>query len=197
MLPLPPCSVEHLFVIVKINFVYYILVNAYFPPRSTITLNNKHFDIINDLLISYPYVKNIILVGNYNTPNLKWQFTSPSCSPTYLNLNQLSVDFLSKISFLNLSQFNTALNKNNTILNLVLSNIDNITVSKFTTPLVPCDVHHPSLLIIIPLNTYKPIDYNLFTYNFYSCNYSDIIKCSCSINWVEIFSNLNVNEVTN
>jgi hypothetical protein len=97
MLPLPPCSVQHLFVIVKINFVYYILGNTYFPPSSPITLCNIHFDIINDLLISYPYVKHVILVGNYNTPNLKWQFTSPSCSPNYLNLNQLSVNFLSKI----------------------------------------------------------------------------------------------------
>jgi hypothetical protein len=99
----------------------------------------------------------------------------------------LSVDFLSKISFLNLSQFNTVLNKNNTIFDLVLSNIDNITVSKFTTPLVPCDIHHPSLLTIIPINTYKPIDYNLFTYDFYSCNYSKIIKCSGSINWLKYF----------
>jgi hypothetical protein len=51
-LPLPPCSVKHLFVIVKINFVYYILVNTYFPPSSPIKLYNKHFDIINDLIIS-------------------------------------------------------------------------------------------------------------------------------------------------
>jgi hypothetical protein len=39
----------------------------------------------------------------------------------------------------------------------------------------------------------KPIDYNLFTYDFYLCNYSDIIKCLCSTNWVEIFLNLNIN----
>jgi hypothetical protein len=101
MLPLPPCSVEHLFIFVKINFVYYILDNAYFPHRSPITLYNKHFDIISDLLISYPYVKYVILVGDYNTPNLKWQFISPSCSPNYLNLNQLSVDFLSTIFWCN------------------------------------------------------------------------------------------------
>lgn len=143
MLPIPPCPIEHFFVIIKINFDCFILGNSYFPPRSTITLYNKHFDIINSLLISYPYVKNVILVGDYNMLVVKQQFTSSNCSPNYLNLSQLLFDVLSKISFLNLSQFNTVLNNNNTILDLVLSNRENISFSQFTAPVVPCDAYHP------------------------------------------------------
>jgi len=107
------------------------------------------------------------------------------------------LDFLSKISFLNLSQFNSVLNNYGSILDLVLSNMTNISVTQCTYPFGPCDVYHPSLFIVIPFNYYNPIEYNLCIYDFYSCYYSDITKCLGSINWLILFENLDVNRVTN
>lgn len=57
ILSVPPSPVEHVFVIVKINLTYNIIRNAYFPPRTDISIYNMHFDIINSLLLSLLYVK--------------------------------------------------------------------------------------------------------------------------------------------
>lgn len=66
-----------------------------------------------------------------------------------------------------------------------------------TSPLVPCDIFHPSLLMAIKINNCKPIEFNLCTYDFYTCNYSAIIECLGSINWLQMFENLDINDVTN
>jgi len=60
MLHILVSQIEQVFVIVKTNFDYIIIGNVYFPPRSTITLYKKYFDTINDLLISFPNIKNFI-----------------------------------------------------------------------------------------------------------------------------------------
>jgi hypothetical protein len=44
----------------------------YFTPHTDISIYNIHFDIINNLLTSFPYVKNILMVGDYNFPKLHW-----------------------------------------------------------------------------------------------------------------------------
>lgn len=166
MLPIPISPIDHIFVIVKINFNYIILGNVYFPPRSPISVYVKHVDIINVLLVSFPYVRNVIICGDYNLSNIKWQYASTGCLPNYFNISHFSSDFLSKISFLNLSQINTVLNNNGNILDLIFSNMDSISVSQFMTPLVSCDAYHPSLLMVIPFQNYKPIEYNFCTFLF-------------------------------
>jgi len=57
------------------------------------------------------------------------------------------MDFLSKISILNLSEFNTVLNNNKYILNNFFLNIDNITFFQFTALFVPCDIYQLPLTI--------------------------------------------------
>lgn len=70
LLPLPISPVEHLFVIIKINNSYIIIVNVYFLLHTDILIYNTHFNIINNLLSSFPYVNNAIMVGDYNFPKL-------------------------------------------------------------------------------------------------------------------------------
>jgi len=60
------------FVITKIDVNYIIIGNVYFSPNTDISVFNIHFDIINILLLKFPYVKNIIMVGDYN---LLYNFT--------------------------------------------------------------------------------------------------------------------------
>lgn len=52
----------------------------------------------------------------------------------------------------------------------------NILVSKFTVPLVLREIYHPPILIIIQINIYKSIEYNLFIYNFYSIVITEILS---------------------
>jgi hypothetical protein len=162
LLPVPTIPVEHVLVIIKINNNYIIIGNVYFP--SDIVIYNAHFDIINSLLLSFPYVKNVLLVGDYNLPKLQWHATSIGFFPNMLNLNNLESEFLSKLSFLNLSQFNNVHNSTGSLLDLVLSDLNNLSVNKSVNPLIPCDIYHPGLLISIPIVISEPIEYNLCTY---------------------------------
>jgi len=194
MLSVTPCPVEHLFVLIKIDTSYILVSNVYFPPRSDVDNYVIHFDIFSKLLSSLPYVKNIIMIGDYNLPNLHWLPSSIGFSPSLSNLSLTESEFLSKLSYLNIFQFNNILNNNGSILDLILSDVIDVSVNKSDYPLVPCDSYHPGLLISFPVTINKPIDYNLCTYNFYNCNYSDINFTLASVNWCILFSNLCINE---
>lgn len=194
LLPVPVSPVEHLFVITKIDIDYIIIGNVYFPPNTDISVFNIHFDIINTLLLKFPYVKNIIMVGDYNLPKIHWLPSLNGFFPNLLNLNKTNLEFLSKLSFLNLYQFNNITNNTGSVLDLVLSNFNNLSVNKSTNPLIPCDNYHPGLLISIPIIVNKPIEYNLHMYNFFNCNYVDINFSLASVNWLVLFQNLCINE---
>jgi len=103
LLSVPASPIEHLFVLIKINTSYYILVsNVYFPPRSDIDNYNIHFNIDSNLLSTLPYVKNIIMVGDYNLPKLTWLPSPIGFFPSVSNLTLTESEFLSKLSFLNI-----------------------------------------------------------------------------------------------
>jgi Reverse transcriptase (RNA-dependent DNA polymerase) len=189
--------VEHIFVLVKINFNYILIGNVYFPPLTDISIYNKHFEIINNLLLSYPFINNIILVGDYNFPKFQWLPSSIGFSPNLFNLSKTELNFLLKISYLNIFQFNDVVNSNGSILDLVFSDFNNISVNNSVNPLVPCDNYHPGLLVSIPIIVNKPIDYSLCVYNFHTCNYVDIATTLAAINWCSLFKNLNLNDAVN
>lgn len=129
-------------------------------PHTDISIYNKHFDIINNLLLSFPYVKNVMMIGDLNFPKLQWRPSIIGLFPDLLNLNNIESEFLSKLSFLNLFQFNNVSNCTGSILDLVLSDINNKVVNKSLDPLIPCDKYHPDLLITFPISKIEPIEYN-------------------------------------
>jgi len=110
LLPIPICPVEHIFVIIEIDNSYVIIGNVYFPPHTDISIYINNFDIINNLLLSFPYVKNIIMVVDYYLPKFLWRPSTFSFFPDLMNLNNIESEFISKLSFLNLFKFNNILN---------------------------------------------------------------------------------------
>jgi len=98
LLPVPVSPVEHLFVITKIDIDYIIIGNVYFPPNTDISVFNIHFDIINTLLLKFPYVKNIIMVGDYNLPKIHWLPSLNGFFPNLLNLNKIKIIFFKSLS---------------------------------------------------------------------------------------------------
>jgi hypothetical protein len=117
--------------------------------------------------------------------------------PRLSNLTLTESEFLSKLSFLNIFQFNHIANNNGSILDLVLSDANNVSVNKSDCPLLPCDSYHPALLISFPITIINPIDYNLCTYDFYNCNNFDINFTLASVNWCNLFKNLTINVSVN
>jgi hypothetical protein len=80
------------------------------------------------------------------------------------------------------------------LLDLVHSNLKNLSVNKSVNPLIPCDIYHLGLLISVPIVISESIEYNLCMYNFFSCNYADITFSSASIDWNKLFKDLSINE---
>jgi len=134
------------------------------------------------------------MVGDYNFPKLHWLPSVNGFLPNLINLSTTESEFLSKLSFFNLSQFNNVINSSGSILDLVLSDLSNVFVSKSVNPLVTCDTYHPGLLISIQIIVNKPIEYDLCMYNFFKCIYEDINLSLASINWSNLFKDLNINQ---
>jgi len=61
---------------------------------------NKNFDIINNLLLSFPYVKNVIMVGANNLSKFQCHPSFIGLFSNLLNLNNTESEFLLKLSFL-------------------------------------------------------------------------------------------------
>lgn len=66
MLSVPTSPMEYLFMLIKINLTYILIVYVYFPLRSDIVNYNINYDIISNLLSSLSYLKNVIVIGDYN-----------------------------------------------------------------------------------------------------------------------------------
>lgn len=130
---------------------------------------------------------NVIVLGDFNLPNLLWapvnafgHYTPASLQYVNCNLGCELVDFM---SLNNLTQFNLISNNKDKILDLVLSNMSKIKVLHEDFPLTKIDHYHPPLMIDIDCQPTKFIKTKLYSKpNFNKGNYADI---ECRINAIE------------
>lgn len=99
------------------------------------------------------------MVGDHNTFRSQWRPIFIGLSPDLLNSNHIESKFYSILPFLNFSRFNRVLNCTGSMLDLVLSDINNLGVNKSMDPLVPRDNYHPDLLITFSIYIIEPIEY--------------------------------------
>lgn len=89
---------------------------------------------------------------------------------------------------------NSVINYNQVILDLVISNIQNIVVFKKLCPLIKIDFHHPPLSVSCTNLLIKPLTFSETSYGFYSGNYTDLIICLFPIDWNSLFKNFDINQ---
>ncbi|KAF0748723.1 Reverse transcriptase domain-containing protein [Aphis craccivora] len=163
--------IEHVFVQIKLRFNVFIICCVYIPPLSPVALHEQFFLSINELYLSNPKAK-FILVGDFNLPSLGWSLYS---LPLMCN-SQIDSYFVSMLSHYNFNQFNLLRNHNNVILDLALSNT-HITVSNDPDPLLPIDTHHPALNTSLNCDHYDTLTtVNDLIYDFNYCDYVKIVK---------------------
>jgi len=105
------------------------------------------------------------MVGDYNLPKLIWIPSSIGFFPSLSNLTLTESEFLSKLSFLNIFQFNHVVNNNGSILDLILSDANNSTNSYATSHLNAPYLENPTRLTIHSLIIFiKPPDVGTQTY---------------------------------
>lgn len=141
-----------------------------------------------------PYSKFLIL-GDYNLPNIRWISINNNVIPNLSNVNNYNSNILNSLSYTNLIQHNLVYNRAGSMLDLVFSNINNVSVSSVVYPLVPLDrMYHPALLTKISVLLSKPLNYKEQIYDFTHCDYFFIRSHIVSIDWNAIFKNLNIND---
>lgn len=185
-------NIEQIFIKLTIGSTTLLIGAVYIPPHFGVNVYNSHTDTVNSLLCQYT-TSNIILLGDYNLPAIQWSLHS---EPTISLYGKIESEALSNFSFLNLKQFNYIKNRNNSILDLILSNSSYITVSCEISTLVPTDyLYHPALLIKFPIcEIIKPLDFNYTVYDYINCGYNVIRASLANINWDILFNGLNINE---
>lgn len=146
-----------------------ILCWVYILSFSPITLYEQFFKAVNELFISNPKAK-FVLLGDFNIPSLNWSLYS---LPIIICNSPIDSYLVSMLSQFNLNQFYLLRNNNNVTLNLILSNI-HLSVSNEPDPLLPIDKHHPALNITLK---YEQFNILSTTYDLKNCNYVKIVKC--------------------
>lgn len=187
-------KIEQLYVKLSIGSLILLIGAVYIPPQSDINVYNSHTDIVNNLLCLYCNSK-IILLGDYNLPGVQWSVVKNNIVPYSLKYTNLETNVLANFSYLNLQQFNTIKNRKNSILDLILSNSTDISVSCETDTLLPIDyMYHPALLITFPISeNCIPLQYNESIYDFSLCNFNVIKSQIASIDWQTVFKDLCIN----
>nr|CAI5826565.1 unnamed protein product [Callosobruchus analis] len=123
--------------ILRLNFKSILVIVIYIPPDSSNSLYEKLFESI--CFVNLLNVDGTIILGDFNIPSYT----------TFLQQNIPSTQSSLLINFLitvNLNQYNSILNSDNRLLNLVSSDIP-CNVSKSHAMLVEEDIRHPSLNI--------------------------------------------------
>lgn len=106
--------VEHIFVLLQLSNINFIIGCVYIPPRSHITVFENFFSAINELINSNPTAK-LILLGDFNLPSL---VRSNTTMPTNCRSTTDSY-FTSMLSFFDINQYNFIPNHNDVMLVLL------------------------------------------------------------------------------
>lgn len=122
----PPTSLE----IQAIAFMSHVIINVYLPPTSKALKHETRFKMIDELAACIDFVRNkyvnhnILIVGDFNLPNISWieEDDSEALRPTAMSpLNRTEQYFLNKLGDLAIFQQNLVANSNSKILDLVFT----------------------------------------------------------------------------
>jgi hypothetical protein len=190
-------SVEQLFIRISDKCFSLIIGAVYIPPASDINVYDIHFNTI-DVLLKENCNSKLLICGDYNLSNIKWQSVNGSVVPVSASVGSLESNVLARLSFQNLIQFNLIYNRSGSLLDLVLSNMFNINIANENSTLLPLDsIYHPALTIELPILSFKYLDYSEQMYDFINCDYNRIRSNLALLDWNGIFNGLDINDAVN
>lgn len=174
-----------------------IFINCIYLNHSTsFDRFNQYLKQLQDIINVREPNSEFIIVGDFNLPWIEW-YATPSHCIALSHEGRLSNELLNTLALTELSQRNNVRNAYNRTLDLVVTNITHMNVEK-THGIVNEDAYHPALLMKCNLNNIKYMkSKKTIKYNFFKCNFAEINTKLNSINWTELFMNLNINETVN
>ncbi|XP_017489904.1 PREDICTED: uncharacterized protein LOC108378113 [Rhagoletis zephyria] len=176
-------------IIVKIvidKFHELFIAVSYIPPLSPIELFKIHTSNCCSILNSLYDNQNIIILGDFYLPNVKWWFDDDvkQFLPNDVT-SESECGVLDTFAEFNLSQLNRVHNDKNRILDLVFTNNDlKSDVECLSSPPLSNSMHHKALCIRFEfINYLKSVIYNCKNYNFTTAKFIEISRSLNSVGW--------------
>lgn len=168
------------------KFIYVFVV--YIPPD----LSTAHYELFLDLFLELNVLcHDVIMIGDFNMA----KFITKDSWDTKCYL------FQNFLSFSDLSQCNDVINSNNTLLDLVCTNLSKCIVTHDSVTLVGEDLHHPALSVDIELKCSVskpfPVHSQHTRYNFKRANFQGLYSALCGVDWSFLRMYTDVNAACN
>ncbi|XP_050504919.1 uncharacterized protein LOC126883416 [Diabrotica virgifera virgifera] len=198
-------TIEQLFVLVTEGANQFIIGTAYFPPKSTLDKYSIFCETLEKIAEDYPSA-HYYLAADINLPNCEW-FSNDMCSSTIPlpGATASEVEALQVVTgmcaYHNLFQSNTIVNATGNILDLVLVDDADVTVSRANEALLREGMHHPPLEFEIKMTKRRPNDGGLVSDGFYrdfkSADYVKITDFLSQFCWDNLFLGKTLNQIVN
>lgn len=149
-------TTESIYVFVKNKNHQVIVGNVYIPCKSSLQTILNFTEELDEVCSKYPHT-DIILTGDFNHRNLKWQ-ADLTLDPCTVHTGPSESLYSNLCFYHNLKQYSSILNSDQVQLDLVFSNIQKVNVEESLDRLpILVDEHHPPLNIEVkfPLNKRK------------------------------------------
>lgn len=137
-LPSSNFTVECVFFAINLKNSIFVVGGVYLPPNQNSSQYNEFSTSLEELLITYPDITPLIIVGDFNLPNVDW------LNPSTSHLDPSAQCIHDVMSFLNLEQYNNVRNNREVLLDLVFSSIV-LPTKVAIDPLLTVERHHPAL----------------------------------------------------
>lgn len=182
-------SVEHLFVYIHLGNLKVIIGGVYIPPSSPLIAYENHCAAVDSVMSRY--TDHILyLAGDYNLPHAPWY--NDDLGVACLEDGRATVQTVcSSFSYHNLYQINEVVNVNRVRLDLVFSHDKTAFTVIADDPLLPCDHHHPAIVVHIPrVRDPKELTYDTYYYNFKMADFNGLNDYLCNVDWDQCFNNV-------
>lgn len=185
-------NVEQVFATLTYGSFTLLIGAIYLPPNTALPIIESHTTVLEELISSIN-PSSVLLCGDFNFPNVTWSNGNLGLC-AHGNLSTSSACIADAFSFFNFFQLNNQPNSHGSLLDLVLSNSNKVTVTIATFPLVSPDSYHPPLAIVFPItsNIQPKIEHSYS--DFKSGNYAAMSQFLGSFDWASTFSLYTIND---
>lgn len=164
----------------------FIISVVYFPPNSPMHVYDSFFEKLDSIVLKH---ESIIILGDFNLQVTGIDYDLALGSEVCKSLLYFNTMY-------KLSLKNNVFNELGKTLDLVLSDMDNLTVSGDCCPIVPIDKYHPPLVLTWEMGQCKKIIYEnrYHSYNFKKADFLLMYNSLRDRDWKELESIFDVNE---
>lgn len=169
---------------------------SYITPNTKHNIYKTYFDHYTSIICNSHPNSEFVILGDFNMNQIAWLKTGCISIP-FMYDGPTAADFVSLMEITNMKQLNHIHNTNGRILDIVLVNFENATLSA-AEPLSRIDTHHPPLYIEI-----KDVNIKFMKtlkspkINFYKLNYEQISKEIDKIDWNSLLHTNDIDSAVN